>query len=315
MDSFDIPFWPQLPQTSFMETMVAQYSEGLPCLEIDSVREQYTIKRKSQDELNNFYEKYSENPSIAISEGNAAGFHKMISLLKTKERFDTLKGHVTGPLTFTLGIKDEAGRFLFFDEELREIALMLLIGKVKWQVEALKKYADNVVIFIDEPIFTAIGSSSYLGVSREESGRLITEIVNGIQSSGAIAGIHTCGKCDWDIVFDAKPDIVNFDSYAFFDTIAMYHERITKYLSEGGTLAWGMVPTTNFINYEDESSIIKKFDERLNSLAKNVDRDLILSHLMLTPSCGAGALTVPEAEKVFRLLKALKGYLVETYGN
>jgi hypothetical protein len=293
--------------------MVPQYSEGLPLIEIDSVKERYSIKRKTQDELNNFYEKYSESPSVPISGQYASGFHKMVEMLKTRGRFNCLKGHVTGPLTFTLGIKDDEGRYLFFDEELREIALMLLIGKAKWQTEVLKQFADKVIIFIDEPIFAALGSSAYLGVSDKEAGRLIEEIVTGIRATGAIVGIHTCGKCDWDIVFDAKPDIVNFDSYGFFDTIALYHKRITRYLLEGGTLAWGMIPTTTDINSEDENSIIKKFDERLNSLAKHVEMELILSQMMLTPSCGTGALTVPETEKVFRLIRALKGHLVETY--
>ncbi|MEO5356548.1 MAG: hypothetical protein H7844_04535 [Nitrospirae bacterium YQR-1] len=315
LDTFDIPFWPQLPQASFLETMVPQYAEGLPFLEIDSAKERYYIKRKAQDELNTFYEKYTENPSIAISAEYAVGFYKMVELLKTRGRYDCLKGHVTGPLTFTLGIRDEDGKYLFFDEELREIALMLLIGKVKWQTDILKQYADKVIIFIDEPIFTALGSSAYLGVSTKEAGRLIEEIITGVRTAGAVAGIHTCGKCDWDVVFDAKPDIVNFDSFDYFDTIAMYHKRISEYISKDGILAWGMVPTTPSVNNEDEHSIIKKFDERLNSLTKNVDRDLLISNLMLTPSCGTGALTVHETERVFRLIKALRGHIVEKYGR
>ena len=35
LDSVDIPFWPQLPHRSFLESMVPMYSEGFPFIRIE----------------------------------------------------------------------------------------------------------------------------------------------------------------------------------------------------------------------------------------------------------------------------------------
>ena len=35
----EIPIWPQLPNTDFREQMEIQYSEGLPCVIIDDIKQ------------------------------------------------------------------------------------------------------------------------------------------------------------------------------------------------------------------------------------------------------------------------------------
>ncbi|MBF0320234.1 MAG: hypothetical protein HQL01_10590, partial [Nitrospirae bacterium] len=141
LDNFDIPFWPQLPKRAFTESMVVQYSEGMPFIKIDDSRERVWLEREEDDTpLRQFYETYTaERPASAISEPYAAGFYELLrgAPLKSggKHPFiNVIKGHITGPLTFTLGLKDHNGRDIFYDEELREIALMLLAAKAAWQV-------------------------------------------------------------------------------------------------------------------------------------------------------------------------------------
>jgi hypothetical protein len=150
LDTFDIPFWPQLPKLSFHEFMIPQYSEGMPFLKIDEKKEMVWIE-KDGNSLTRFYETYSEDLKLAISEEYARGFYTFITAVKNRH-FKYLKGHVTGPLTFTLGLKDSDGKLVYFDEELREISLMVLKAKIRWQIEALKPCAEQVIIFIDEPI-------------------------------------------------------------------------------------------------------------------------------------------------------------------
>jgi len=129
LDTFDIPFWPQLPKLSFRESMIPQFSEGMPFIKIDERKETIWIERNRSDALTRFYETYSEDWKVAISESYAKGLYTFIGLLKNK-RLKTLKGQITGPLTFSLGLKDSVGRPVYFDEELREISLMLLKAKI-----------------------------------------------------------------------------------------------------------------------------------------------------------------------------------------
>ncbi|MBF0486544.1 MAG: hypothetical protein HQK98_00145 [Nitrospirae bacterium] len=318
VENFDIPFWPQLPRRSFTESMILQYSEGMPFIKKDESRERVWIEREEDDApLRQFYESYAvQMPVSAISPSYAAGFYEMCRQLQqtpplqSGNKLPFIKGHITGPLTFTLGLKDRDGRDIYYDEELRELALMLLISKAAWQVEKLKELASTVVIFIDEPVLSSVGSSTYLGVSESEIKRLLKAVIDGVKQTGAVTGLHCCGNCDWPMVFGVRPDIVNFDAYGYFDTIEIYRESMADYVSTGGMMAWGIIPTTDAIRTEDAQGIKRKFMERYERLQKY--NNFLVSNLILTPSCGTGSLSTVESEKVFSLLRGLKDYLMVT---
>ena len=302
----DIPFWPQLPRASFKEFMVPQYSEGMPFLKIDPAKQSVWVEKDDSDQLVRFYEGWSEESKIAISEDYAKGLHAFLRVVKRRGAVDFVKGQVTGPLTFTLGLKDRTGKSIYFDEELREVSLMLLQGKARWQLEILKGCAGEVVLFIDEPILSALGSSSYLAVSGEEALRLLRETVRTIRSAGGVSGIHCCGNADWPLVIRSGADIINFDAYDYVDTVALYPDEFRDFLEKGGRLAWGIVPTSDAIAGENPESIRTRFEEAIGKLSAHIPESLLRTNILLTPSCGTGSRTVEETLKVFQLLMGLK---------
>jgi hypothetical protein len=305
LGTVDIPFWPQLPKRSFREFMIPQYSEGMPFFRIDPTKETFWIERDSPEELERFYESWTPGSRIAISEDYAAGLHTFLAMTQNR-RFDYLKGHVTGPLTFTLGLKDHEGKAAYFDEELREISLMLLKAKINWQIDILKTNASDVIIFIDEPILSALGSSGYLGVSPAEALRLLQETTGTIRAAGGIAGIHCCGNADWSLVIKSGADIINFDAFDYLGAIALYSEEFCGFLEQGGLLAWGIIPTSDAVTVENAESIQGRFTTGFAQLARRIPESLLRSHILLTPSCGTGSRTVDETLKVFQLLMRLK---------
>ena len=303
--TFDIPFWPQLPQISFRESMIVQYSEGMPFIKVNEQREVISVMRDDSDELERFYETCTETARISISEDYGQGLHAFLKMVKGR-RFPLLKGHVTGPVTFTLGLKDHQGKLVFFDEELREIAVMLLKAKVRWQIDVLKQHADKVIIFIDEPILSALGSSSYLGVDSGEAFRLITDLATAINEAGGISGVHCCGRADWPMVLESGAQIINFDAFEYFDTLAIYHEQLNKFLGGGGYLAWGIVPTSDVIERVDDCQLKGLMDAHLDELCKYLSAQLVRERILITPSCGAGSRSVGETTKICQLLMRLK---------
>src|SRR4030043_2265117 len=307
LDTFDIPFWPQLPRLSFREFMIPQFSEGMPFLKVDEKRETIWIERDG-DDLTKFYETYSEDMKLTISETHARGLHAFMHTVKDRH-FQFLKGHVTGPLTFTLGLKDSRGRLIYFDEELREIALMLLKAKIRWQIDFLKPYAENIILFVDEPILSALGSTSYIGVKPEETKRLLKEVAEAIRHAGGIPGIHCCGNADWPVVITSSVNIISFDAYGYVDTVSIYPSEFTEFLRDGGYLALGIVPTTDSIKDETTDSLKKRFQESIEKLSRLIPEDLLLSRILLTPSCGTGSRSIEDTLKVFRLLRSLKAAL------
>ncbi len=305
LSSFDIPFWPQLPALSFREFMIPQYAEGLPFLRIDPEKQMIWVERSSSDELDRFYESCTPDSRIAISEDHAHGLHALLRMIKGK-RFAYLKGHVTGPLTFSLGLKDETGKSVYYDEEYREVSLMLLQAKTRWQMDLLGQHAEKVVIFIDEPILSALGSSGYLGVGTDETLRLLGEMTGTIRAGGGLSGIHCCGNADWPLVMQSGADIVNFDAFDYLDTLALYHEQCRAFLQKGGYFAWGIVPTSDSIADVGIDSLRERLSSGIEKMAAHIPRDLLLSRILLTPSCGAGSRSIEEAVKIFQLLMRLK---------
>ncbi len=305
LGTFDIPFWPQLPNISFRESMIVQYSEGMPFVKIDEQRESISVIRDESDELERFYECCTEAARISISEDYGRGLHTFLKMVKGR-RFPLLKGHITGPVTFTLGLKDREGRLVFFDEELREIASMLLKAKMRWQIDALKQHAGEVIIFIDEPILSALGSSSYLGVDAGEAFRLIRDMTSAIKDAGGISGVHCCGRADWPMVLESGAQIINFDAFEYFDSLAIYHDQISEFLNSGGYLAWGIVPTSDVIEKVDDGQLIKLMHSHLDQLCKYVPAGLVKENILITPSCGAASRSIGETTKICQLLMRLK---------
>jgi methionine synthase II (cobalamin-independent) len=304
LGSFDIPFWPQLPRLGFRELMIPQYSEGMPGLRVDEARGDVSVVR-DEEEIRRFYEASGEGFRVSISEDYARGLHAFLKRIEGRS-FDLLKGHITGPLTYTLGLQDGDGKPAYFDEELREIALMLLAAKARWQIDVLGKSAEEVIIFIDEPILSALGSTSYVGVSDDEALRLLTQTAGAIREAGGIPGIHCCGRADWPLVLDSGVDILNFDAYEFAQTLGIYPAEVTSFLERGGIIAWGIVPTTDDIGRETGESIVERFGEAIDGLSERIPEDLLLRNIMLTPSCGTGSRTVEETLKIFEILGELK---------
>ncbi|MBI4823942.1 MAG: methionine synthase [Nitrospirae bacterium] len=305
LETFDIPFWPQMTRLSFKEGMIAQYSEGMPFIKVDSEQGSIWIDKDNPQGLERFYETYTDETLISISEDYAKGLYAFLNLIRERQ-FEFLKCHVTGPLTFTLGLKDKTGVPVYYDEELREISLMLLKAKIRWQIETFKVNAKGVIMFIDEPILSALGSTAYIGVKEDEALRLLKETSDAIWKAGGIPGIHCCGRADWPLVTKAGVRILNFDAYGYADTLMIYPEEIRSFMEQGGILAWGIVPTTEAIRRETDTSIRRRFLEALDRFSKHIPIESLRKNIILTPSCGTGSLSIPEALKVFQLLARLK---------
>ena len=305
LESVDIPFWPQLPHLGFKELMIPQYIEGFPLasLEDDSV---WAVDG-NQEDVFAFYSAMESGKGFPISREYAEGLYTFMEEMRSRSPLPAIKGHITGPLTFMLGLTDREKRPLYFDEEKRELALALLKGKAIWQIQLLKKFAKDVIIFIDEPILSALGTSMYVGVAEEEAARLLRETVKAIRVAGGISGIHCCSRAHWPLIVASGVDILNFDAYFYAESLAIFPEEVKHFVNSGGTIAWGVVPTTEEIRKTDLKTIENKLRHALDILTNiGVDREKVQNQSMLTPSCGTGSLDVKDAEKVFSFLKRLK---------
>jgi hypothetical protein len=322
----DAPIWPQLSQLRLREQMEIQYSEGLPRIVIDEEKSRmyFDTSGDTSEDLAGFYEVYlaaeesGDCSAAAISEGFSAGLPALERRLEALGRkLPFVKCQTTGPLSFALTIVDENKRAIYYNEEFVDVVVKALAMKCRWQVQRLKPYAEQVICFVDEPILSAFGSSTYVSVQRDDVVARLGEVIEAIHADGGLAGVHCCGNTEWSILVDAGADIINFDAYEYGETLALYPTQIrTHLLDRNNALAWGIVPTSVAVREEQVESLVSRFETLADGLADKagVDRKAILEQAIITPSCGTGSMEVADAERVFELLRETSQALKEKHG-
>lgn len=311
LSNFDFPYWPQLSNRGFIENMYVQYSERMPSLNIDFNNEKLFFNTKEVSSLHSFYEKVIDEDCdyFKFSKKYAQGFYEF---LKKAKGLEYVKGQTTGPISFGLSVLDQDKKPILYDTQFFEAVVSCLAMKSRWQVKKLKEVSKNVIMFFDEPYMQSYGSS-YVSLGKDTVFWALNEVINNAKQEGAIVGIHCCGNTDWGLIMETNTDIVSFDAYNFSDRIALYSRDVKDFL-ERGSLAWGIVPTSNDIINEDGNSLVDKLEYKIQDLAdKGIDKRLILEKAMITPSCGVGSLYVKAANKVLNVTSEVSKKMKEKY--
>lgn len=326
-DFKNIPFWPQLTKISKNEDMIFQFLENMPSFFIDKESGKTYLETESDkffEDMEQFFCDYEEIIADINTEtiekyaiNYSCAFPEFIKIIKsTKPAF--AKGQIVGPFTLATTLVDKNGKCAFYDETLKEIITKTLSIKALWQIKNIKSANPDTtpIIFIDEPSISQLGTSAFITISTEEVVEMIKEISDLIKENGGISAIHCCGKCDWDIPISAGVDIINFDAYTFSQNLSLHSKSIKSFLEKGGKLAWGVIPTLHpeVLENANLDTMISGFEKAVKYLTeKGIDEKIVIANSLITPSCGAGALSEDLAEKAMDLTKQLSDILKERY--
>lgn len=315
-----IPFFPQLKNINKNEDMIIQFLEGLPSF-LPSKLENFTIDSDSEEffeDLETFFTDYekitSENNAeilehYGISKDFSSSFEEFENIIKTtKPQF--AKGQIVGPFTLATTLQDNNGKAVIYDETLKDIIVKLLSLKALWQIKRIKKANPDTtpIIFMDEPSISQLGTSAYMTISEAEVIQMLKEISDIIKANGGISAIHCCGKCDWSIPMKAKIELLNPDAYTFAENFSIYYKMIENHLLSGGKIAWGLIPTLDVdaLRGTTLKNLIEKFEQAVKYLTnKRIDEKLIIDNSLVTSSCGAGSLSIENAERAMDLVSEL----------
>ncbi|MEA1946436.1 MAG: hypothetical protein U9N83_03930 [Thermodesulfobacteriota bacterium] len=312
----EIPLWIQLPAYK-EEGMITQFQPGFPGLKMEK-NESFidTSDPSFDDDLLGFYEDYMavkegkialEDSRFVLTADTAGGFFSFAEQLQTlSDRPVAVKGQITGPITFGLGLTERNGKAVFYNEQLRDAAVKLLAQKARWQVRKLSGFGCPVIVFFDEPALAGFGSSAFISISRDNVLNCFEEVIESVHDEGGFAGIHVCANADWSLLLESATDIISFDAYSFFDKLVLYPDLVKSFVESGGILAWGIVPTLNSDDIEKETtdSLVAKWEEQARAIqAIGIDKSTILAQTLITPSCGTGSLSLDHAKKVLVLTR------------
>jgi methionine synthase II (cobalamin-independent) len=310
------PCWPQLPNLGFQENMMAQFCEGIPCVRIDPERKKVFFERPESgpEELTAFYEnvfaaeRTGDLGAFALPESAARGF--AVFLERFAKRRDSpplfLKGQITGPLTFGLSVLDAQGLPALFDDTLSDVIRQAIRLKALWQVERLKACSPHGILFVDEPVLAGFGSAAFVNLSRRDAVATLREVFSAVKAAGFRVGSHCCANTDWSLMVEAGVDIINFDAYAYLESIGLYAEALTGFLKGGGFLAWGMVPSQQLDSRPGPQRLLQRVARGIEALVdRGLPREELTRNLILTTSCGLGTLSEEAAERALAELAEL----------
>lgn len=315
----EIPFWPQLPQASYLEDMLMQYTEKMPGVRIDEEKkEAYFLHPEDvAEEIEEFYLNLSNGNTdwFKLSEEYASAFNIFLKEVKKIKEPILLKGQICGPITLGGSLKTQNNVPAIYDGNYRGIITKYLGMNAKWQERKFKEVFPRVpaLIFLDEPLLSTYGSVC-MSLGKDE----IVEILNDCMSYiSGLKGIHICGGCDWSMIMEADVDVIHFDAYSYLPDFLNYEEEVWHFLNKGGIISWGIVPSgaqMDKIEKENTESIISKFEKCVDGLSiLGGNKNLVLQNSIIAPSCGLKTLTMDLAEKVMHLTKDVSDKLKEKY--
>jgi methionine synthase II (cobalamin-independent) len=319
----EIPIWPQLPAFK-EEGMIPQFLPGFPGVDecdgksfINAEGEEFDMAFLA------FFEEYLmvteggadlENSRFAITSNVAKGFFEFLKL--AGERTSTLqglKGQITGPITFCTGVVDQAGRAIFYNDQLRDAAVKMLALKAQFQARKMAEIKQPSIVFFDEPGLSGFGTSAFITISKEDIINSLSEVFAAVKAEDGLTGVHVCANTEWSLLFDAGVDIVSYDAYSFFDRLVLYDAQIKEFFARGGILATGIVPTTaELIDIATVDDLVNRWFEQTAQLeAIGIPQQTVFKQTFITPSCGTGTVTKEQAVKVLELTRDVSAKIRE----
>jgi methionine synthase II (cobalamin-independent) len=306
----DIPFWPQLPRRSSKENMVVQFSEGFPGAVMEGGKIHIEPSASFESEVEQIYIDCERDGAHAygVSKEYAAGLHAFLSKAAGNR---TVKGQVTGPITWGLAVTRQDGLGILYDDTLAETEAKFLRLKASWQEKVLREISPTTIIFVDEPYLVSLGSV-FTPIPEEKVPVLLEQVFKGIKG---IKGLHCCGNTNWSLLLDTSLDILSFDAYNYASSLSTHSDKVKAFLKRGGSIAWGTVPNDEeVLAKESLPSLRDRLEEAMALFTRDgVKFKQIVAQGLITPSCGLNALSLEAANRALELTAQLSADLRSRY--
>ena len=311
----EIPAWPQLPGLGFSHSMCVQCAHDLPGVIADDVAKvvRMDLSDVPAKELEEYYSRLlaGDPERFAADETHFPGLFELSRRREALRKALAVKGQLAGPVSIGLQTLTREKTPILYQGTEMELLLKSLRLKAQWHENFLKRCNPNTILFLDEPSMSLVGSPC-VTIQKDIAVSYIDEVLSGLSG---IKGVHCCGNTDWGALLETRTDVLSFDAYDWVHTLALYPSHVESFLSRGGKLAWGIIPTIDErIERENIESLMTRFQEGLTQLtSKGIDLDVILTSSFITPACGLGLTSAADALKALGFTKELSRRLRKEY--
>jgi methionine synthase II (cobalamin-independent) len=283
-----LPAAPSLPRRSGVEGMIGQAAWGIPGV---SVLPDGSL----------LVDEAAVDPEVPLTDLGVRGepFVGLRTFLTAvRGRVAPFKIQLTGPVTLGIALHAvgvPAGRAF-------TVAANAVHARIREVLLAARRAAPGAtpVMFIDEPGLVAALDPSF-PLPLEDTLDTVSSALASIEG-GAIAGLHCCGRADWQAVLQAGPQILSLPVGA---GAAEHTGALSGFLERGGWIAWGGVPTDQPLGESAEilwRRLMADWDVLIDS---GCDPGQLVEQAMVSPACGLAGLDVSQAHRVSELTNNL----------
>jgi len=300
----ELPALPQLSKRSRNEGMNEQMYDGLP-----GVGERDGRWTMVQDEsfflgVDRLFQETEEptEESGAWSPETCAALDPFLERVRA-EGVAEAKAQVSGPVTVAMSLVDEAGNPVLYNDVLREVVVKHIALKVRWMARQIEAAGAKPVIFVDEPFLASFGTP-FFAWTRPEQPR---DVIEEVYAAAPVKGTHCCANTDWTIFLKSSVDIVSFDAFGYATNFLTYRDELTEFISRGGNIAWGIVPTDpDDLAATSADELLARLNASIEKLVGyGLDRATVLRQSLITPSCGLGTRPPETARPNLTLCRAV----------
>ena len=296
----DVPWLPQLPRASRDEYMVPAALDGLPGLQVDDEGMCTVDLAGWEAGRGDFTAKLEEG----MRGGDLSAFEPTPQACRAWHPFlyevqarglKLAKAQLAGPVTLRWVTKLSDGRALAEEPSLDRAVFRLALARGLAMTRALRRAGATPLFFLDEPgLFAFDGRNpSHVVVLQE-----LRVLASALQHEGALVGLHCCSNTDWGRLLRLGLDILAVDARLSLDALVEERAAFLEFLSGGGTLALGVIPTDVTAGYRVEE-LADAVEATLRAvLPPSLPLEAVLKRLLLTPACGLGLRTVQDAERI-----------------
>lgn len=313
----DLPFLPQLPAGHPSELMIPSAVEGLPGVIVDGEGLVQVDVARWQEAGPAFRARVSAD----LASGDLRAWEPSIEacrawrpfLFEVESRQVTFaKVQVAGPVTVRWAMRTTTGEALAAVPGLEADVLELVLARALALVKAVKRAGATPVCFLDEPGLFAIARGSAQQATALSDLRVV---IAALQREGALVGLHCCGNTDWAAVLALGLDVLSIDARLSLDAVLEERDAWLSFLATGATLALGVVPT-NLASTYDVRELCDSIEASLRAtLPEGASFEGAIAGLWLTPACGLGLRTAPDAERIVAEVRQAQRLLREVAGR
>ena len=310
--SLDIPFWPQLPKYSYFEDMYVQVSEHFPGIVIDEKNQKIFFDLDAfYGELPDYAEKMEDANFLKLSPKYSVALDSFLE--QDLHLFHAIRGQSIGPVSYGLKITDRDMVPIIYNDEVKDILFDFIARKLNVQYDQIKEKHDNAFVWLDEPGLAFL-FGSFTGYSGERAAEDYRNFLSNVRGP---RGVHLCGNPDWSFLLNMDLDILSIDSFGWGHIFTRYHDEVIAFLTRGGIISWGIVPTlTEEIEAQTVDLLVKQLEDFWDYLAgMGVDKKLILDRAWLAPArcCLVNSNGSASVEQAFKVLKEISNRIRDKY--